>query len=132
MSMDPLTALGSKIGGPAADESTRVQRGIDYVFALELVKAMKAGSVDSGDSALGSGAYGDMVTEALAGSLAASGGLGFGRYMVKQLDARKASIAAADAEAAAEAAGEAAVEASVSQSKPLIATPAAILNVQSR
>ena len=40
MSMDPLTALGAKIGGPAADESTRVQRGIDYVFALELVKAM--------------------------------------------------------------------------------------------
>jgi Rod binding domain-containing protein len=104
MSMDPLTALGSKIGGPAADEATRVQRGIDYVFALELVKAMKAGSIDSGDSALGSGAYGDMVTEALAGSLAASGGLGFGRYMVKQLDARKASIAAAEAEAAAEAA----------------------------
>jgi Rod binding domain-containing protein len=103
MSMDPLTALGAKIGGPAVDESTRVQRGIDYVFALELVKAMKAGSIDSGESALGSGAYGDMVTEALAGSLAASGGLGFGRYMVKQLDARKAAIAAAEADAAAEA-----------------------------
>jgi Rod binding domain-containing protein len=128
MSMDPLTALGSKIGGTAADESTRVQRGIHYVFALELVKAMKAGSIDSGDSALGSGAYGDMVTEALAGSLAASGGLGFGRYMVKQLDARKASIAAAEAEAAAEAAGEA----SASQAPPLIGTPAAILNVQAR
>jgi Rod binding domain-containing protein len=102
MSMDPLTALGAKIGGPAADESTRVQRGIDYVFALELVKAMKSGAIDSENSALGSGAYGDMVTEALAGSLAASGGLGFGRYMVKQLDARKASIAAAEAEAAEE------------------------------
>ena len=102
MSMDPLTALGAKIGGPAADETTRVQRGIDYVFALELVKAMKSGAIDSENSALGSGAYGDMVTEALAGSLAASGGLGFGRYMVKQLDARKASIAAAEAEAAEE------------------------------
>jgi Rod binding domain-containing protein len=43
-----------------------------------------------------------MVTEALAGSLAASGGLGFGSYMVKQLEARKASIAAAEAEAALE------------------------------
>jgi hypothetical protein len=41
MAMDPLTALGAKIGGPAADESTRVQRGIDYIFALELVKAMR-------------------------------------------------------------------------------------------
>jgi hypothetical protein len=52
--------------------------------------------------------------------------------MVKQLDARKASIAAAEAEAAAEAAGEASGEASVSQSKPLIESPAAILNVQAR
>jgi Rod binding domain-containing protein len=128
MSMDPLTALGSKIGGPAADESTRVQRGIDYVFALELVKAMKAGSIDSGDSALGSGAYGDMVTEALAGSLAASGGLGFGRYMVKQMEARKASIAAAEAEAAAEAAGEA----SVSSTPPVSGAPAGIFNLQTR
>ena len=128
MSMDPLTALGSKIGGPAADESTRVQRGIDYVFALELVTAMKAGSIDSSDSALGSGAYGDMVTEALAGSLAASGGLGFGRYMVKQLEARKASIAAAEAEAAAEAAGEA----SVSATPPVNVAPAGIFNLQTR
>jgi len=128
MSMDPLTALGSKIGGPAADESTRVQRGIDYVFALELVKAMKAGSIDSGNSALGSGAYGDMVAEALAGSLAASGGLGFGRYMVKQLDARKASIAAAEAEAAAEAAGEV----SADQAKPVDGKSAALLNLQTR
>jgi Rod binding domain-containing protein len=102
MSIDPLTVLGAKIGGPAADESTRVQRGIDYVFALELVKAMKSGAIDSENSALGSGAYGDMVTEALAGSLAASGGLGFGRYMVKQMEARKASIAAAEAEMAEE------------------------------
>jgi hypothetical protein len=119
MSMDPLTALGAKIGGPAADESTRVQRGIDYVFALELVKAMKSGAIDSENSALGSGAYGDMVTEALAGSLAASGGLGFGRYMVKQLDARKASIAAAEAEAA----EEAARDASAAQASPANGTP---------
>ena len=119
MSMDPLTALGAKIGGPAADESTRVQRGIDYVFALELVKAMKSGAIDSENSALGSGAYGDMVTEALAGSLAASGGLGFGRYMVKQLDARKASIAAAEAEAA----EEAARDASAGQASPADGTP---------
>jgi len=128
MSIDPLTALGSKIGGPGADESTRVQRGIDYVFALELVKAMKSGAIDSENSALGSGAYGDMVTEALAGSLAASGGLGFGRYMVKQLDARKASIAAAEAEAAAEVAREA----SASSAAPVIGTPAMILNAQTR
>jgi Rod binding domain-containing protein len=119
MSMDPLTALGAKIGGPAADETTRVQRGIDYVFALELVKAMKSGAIDSENSALGSGAYGDMVTEALAGSLAASGGLGFGRYMVKQLDARKASIAAAEAEAA----EEVARDVSAGQASPANGTP---------
>ena len=128
MAMDPLTALGAKIGGPAADESTRVQRGIDYIFALELVKAMKAGSIDSNNSALGSGAYGDMVTEALAGSLAASGGLGFGRYMVKHLEARKASIAAADAEAAEEVARQ------VNTDKALTAdgTPAAVFNPLAR
>jgi Rod binding domain-containing protein len=128
MSMDPLTALGSKIGGPAADESTRVQRGIDYVFALELVKAMKAGSIDTGASALGSGAYGDMVTEALAGSLAASGGLGFGRYMVKQLDARKAPIAAAEAEAA----EEDARKASAVQASPANGTPDAGIHLLAR
>jgi hypothetical protein len=48
--------------------------------------------------------------------------------MVKQLDARKASIAAAEAEATAEAAGEA----SASPAQPVIGTPAAILNVQAR
>lgn len=128
MSMDPLTALGSKIGGPAADESTRVQRGIDYVFALELVKAMKAGSIDSENSALGSGAYGDMVTEALAGSLAASGGLGFGRYMVKQLDARKASIAAAEAEEAEEIARQAIAD----KAEPANGTPTAGFNPLAR
>jgi Rod binding domain-containing protein len=128
MSMDPLTALGSKIGGPAADESTRVQRGIDYVFALELVKAMKAGSIDTGDSALGSGAYGDMVTEALAGSLAASGGLGFGRYMVKQLEARKASIAAAEAEAA----EEVARQGNADKASPADGMPAAGFNPLAR
>jgi Rod binding domain-containing protein len=128
MSMDPLTAFGSKIGGPAADESTRVQRGIDYVFALELVKAMKAGSIDTGASALGSGAYGDMVTEALAGSLAASGGLGFGRYMVKQLDARKASIAAAEAEAA----EEDARNVSAGQASPANGTPDAGIHLLAR
>jgi Rod binding domain-containing protein len=128
MSMDPLTALGSKIGGPVADDSTRVQRGIDYVFALELVKAMKSGAIDSENSALGSGAYGDMISEALAGSLAASGGLGFGRYMVKQLDARKASIAAAEAEAAAEAAGEV----SANQASPASGKPADLLNLRAR
>jgi Rod binding domain-containing protein len=101
-----------------------VQRGIDYVFALELVKAMKSGAIDSENSALGSGAYGDMVTEALAGSLAASGGLGFGRYMVKQLDARKASIAAAEAEAALEANADKAAQAS--------GTPAVHLNPLAR
>jgi Rod binding domain-containing protein len=89
---------------------------------------MKAGSIDSGNSELGSGAYGDMVAEALAGSLAASGGLGFGRYMVKQLDARKASIAAAEAEAAAEAAGEV----SADQAKPVDGKSAALLNLQTR
>jgi Rod binding domain-containing protein len=130
MSMDPLTALGAKIGGPAADESTRVQRGIDYVFALELVKAMKSGAIDSESAALGSGAYGDMVTEALAGSLAASGGLGFGRYMVKQLEARKASIAAAEAEAEAEA--EAALESNVDKGTPASGTPAVDLNLFAR
>jgi len=124
MAMDPLTALGAKIGGPAVDESTRVQRGIDYVFALELVKAMKAGSIDSGNSALGSGAYGDMVSEALAGSLAASGGLGFGRYMMKQIDARKASIAAAEAEAA--------QEAGSSNAEAASGTPASDLNLLAR
>jgi Rod binding domain-containing protein len=128
MAMDPLTALGAKIGGPAADESTRVQRGIDYIFALELVKAMKAGSIDSGNSALGSGAYGDMVTEALASSLAASGGLGFGRYMVKQLEARKASIAAADAEAA----EEVSRQVNVDKASPADGTPAAGLSPPAR
>jgi Rod binding domain-containing protein len=126
MSMDPLTALGAKIGGPAADESTRVQRGIDYVFALELVKAMKSGAIDSENSALGSGAYGDMVTEALAGSLAASGGLGFGRYMVKQLEARKASMAAADAEA------EAALESNADTATRASGTPAVGFNLLAR
>jgi len=126
MAMDPLTALGAKIGGPAADDSTRIQRGIDYVFALELVKAMKSGAIDSENSALGSGAYGDMVTEALAGSLAASGGLGFGRYMVKQLEARKASIAAAEAEA------EAALESSADKATPASGTPAADFNSLAR
>ena len=126
MAMDPLTALGAKIGGPAADESTRVQRGIDYIFALEVVKAMKAGSIDSGNSALGSGPYGDMVSEALAGSLAASGGLGFGRYMMKQIDARKASIAAAEAEA------EAALAANSNKAEPASGTPAADLNSLAR
>jgi Rod binding domain-containing protein len=124
MAMDPLTALGAKIGGPAGDESTRVQRGIDYVFALELVKAMKAGSIEGGNSALGSGAYGDMVSEALAGSLAASGGLGFGRYMMKQIDARKASIAAAEAEAA--------LAANSNKAEPASGTPAADLNSLAR
>jgi Rod binding domain-containing protein len=128
MAMDPLTALGAKIGGPAADESTRVQRGIDYIFALELVKAMKAGSIDSNNSALGSGAYGDMVTEALAGSLAASGGLGFGRYMVKHLEARKASIAAADAEAA----EEVARQVNTDKASPADGTPAAVFNPLAR
>jgi len=128
MSMDPLTALGAKIGGPAADESTRVQRGIDYVFALELVKAMKSGAIDSENSALGSGAYGDMVTEALAGSLAASGGLGFGRYMVKQLEARKASIAAAEAEEAEEVSRQADADKATSVS----GTPAADFNLLAR
>jgi len=126
MSMDPLTALGAKIGGPAADESTRVQRGIDYVFALELVKAMKSGAIDSENSALGSGAYGDMVTEALAGSLAASGGLGFGRYMVKQLEARKASMAAADADA------EAALESNADTATRASGTPAVGFNLLAR
>jgi len=126
MAMDPLTALGAKIGGPAADDSTRIQRGVDYVFALELVKAMKSGAIDSENSALGSGAYGDMVTEALAGSLAASGGLGFGRYMVKQLEARKASIAAAEAEA------EAALESSADKATPASGTPAADFNSLAR
>jgi len=126
MSMDPLTALGAKIGGPAADESTRVQRGIDYVFALELVKAMKSGAIDSENSALGSGAYGDMVTEALAGSLAASGGLGFGRYMVKQLEARKASMAAAEAEA------EAALESNADTATRASGTPAVGFNLLAR
>ena len=126
MSMDPLTALGAKIGGPAADESTRVQRGIDYVFALELVKAMKSGAIDNENSALGSGAYGDMVTEALAGSLAASGGLGFGRYMVKQLEARKASMAAADAEA------EAALESNADTATRASGTPAVGFNLLAR
>jgi Rod binding domain-containing protein len=124
MAMDPLTALGAKIGGPAADESTRVQRGIDYVFALELVKAMKSGAIDGENTALGSGAYGDMVTEALAGSLAASGGLGFGRYMVKQLEARKASIAASEAEAA--------LESNADKAKPASGTPAADFNSLAR
>jgi len=128
MAMDPLTALGAKIGGPAADESTRVQRGIDYVFALELVKAMKSGAIDSENSALGSGAYGDMVTEALAGSLAASGGLGFGRYMVKQMEARKASIAAAEAEEA-EAASR---QADADKATPASGTPAIDLNLLAR
>jgi Rod binding domain-containing protein len=128
MSMDPLTALGAKIGGPAADESTRVQRGIDYVFALELVKAMKSGAIDSENSALGSGAYGDMVTEALAGSLAASGGLGFGRYMVKQLEARKASIAAAEAETEA----EAVLDSNAYKATPASGTPAADFNPLAR
>jgi len=126
MSMDPLTALGAKIGGPAADEPTRVQRGIDYVFALELVKAMKSGAIDSENSALGSGAYGDMVTEALAGSLAASGGLGFGRYMVKQLEARKASMAAAEAEA------EAALESNADTATRASGTPAVGFNLLAR
>ena len=128
MAMDPLTALGAKIGGPAADESTRVQRGIDYVFALELVKAMKSGAIDSENSALGSGAYGDMVTEALAGSLAASGGLGFGRYMVKQLEARKASIAAAEAEEA----EEVSRQADADKATPASGTPAIYLNLLAR
>ena len=128
MSMDPLTALGAKIGGPTADESTRVQRGIDYVFALELVKAMKSGAIDSENSALGSGAYGDMVTEALAGSLAASGGLGFGRYMVKQLEARKASIAAAEAEEA----EEVSRQADADKATPASGTPAADFNLLAR
>jgi Rod binding domain-containing protein len=126
--MDPLTALGAKIGGPAADESTRVQRGIDYVFALELVKAMKSGAIDSENSALGSGAYGDMVTEALAGSLAASGGLGFGRYMVKQMEARKASIAAAEAEEA----EEVSRQADADKATPARGTPAIDLNLLAR
>ena len=97
MSMDPLTALSAKIGGPAstAEENDKVRRGIDYVFALELVKAMKAGSIDPESSALGSGIHGDMVAEALANSLAASGGLGLGRYMVKELEARQAAVKAA-------------------------------------
>jgi Rod binding domain-containing protein len=128
MAMDPLTALGAKIGGPAADESTRVQRGIDYVFALELVKAMKSGAIDSENSALGSGAYGDMVTEALAGSLAASGGLGFGRYMVKHLEARKASIAAAEAEEA----EEVSRQADADKATPASGTPAVNLNLLAR
>ena len=128
MAMDPLTALGAKIGGPAADESTRIQRGIDYVFALELVKAMKSGAIDSESSALGSGAYGDMVTEALAGSLAASGGLGFGRYMVKQMEARKASIAAAEAEAEA----DAALESNADKATPASGTPAVEFNLLAR
>jgi len=128
MAMDPLTALGAKIGGPAADESTRVQRGIDYVFALELVKAMKSGAIDRENSALGSGAYGDMVTEALAGSLAASGGLGFGRYMVKQLEARKASIAAAVAEEA----EEVSRQSDADKATPASGTPAVNLNLLAR
>jgi len=101
MAMDPLSALGAKIGGGAAvDENTEVQRGIDYVFALELLKAMQAGSIDdSQHGAFGSGPYKDMVTESLASTLAASGGLGFGRYMVKQLESRQAAIAQATAEA---------------------------------
>ena len=130
MAMDPLTALGAKIGGPAADDSTRIQRGIDYVFALELVKAMKSGAIDSENSALGSGAYGDMVTEALAGSLAASGGLGFGRYMVKQMEARKASIAAAEAETEAEA--DAALESNADKATPASGTPAVEFNLLAR
>jgi Rod binding domain-containing protein len=65
-----------------------------------------------------------MVTEALAGSLAASGGLGFGRYMVKQLDARKASIAAAEAEAA--------LEANADKAAPASGTPAVNLNPLAR
>jgi Rod binding domain-containing protein len=128
MAMDPLTALGAKIGGPAADDSTRIQRGIDYVFALELVKAMKSGAIDSENSALGSGAYGDMVTEALAGSLAASGGLGFGRYMVKQMEARKASISAAEAEAEA----DAALESNADKETPASGTPAVEFNLLAR
>jgi len=93
-------------------------------FALELVKAMKAGSIDSGNSALGSGAYGDMVSEALAGSLAASGGLGFGRYMMKQIDARKASIASVEAEAA--------QEADSNKAEAARGTPASDLNLLTR
>jgi Rod binding domain-containing protein len=85
---------------------------------------MKAGSIDSGNSALGSGPYGDMVSEALAGSLAASGGLGFGRYMVKQMDARKASIAAAEAEAAR--------EANADKAEPANGTPAVDLKPLAR
>jgi len=101
MAMDPLNALGAKIGGGGAvDENTKVQRGIDYVFALELLKAMQAGSIDDTQhGAFGSGPYKDMVTESLASTLAASGGLGFGRYMVKQLEARQAAITQAAAEA---------------------------------
>jgi Rod binding domain-containing protein len=98
------------------------------VFALELVKAMKSGAIDSENSALGSGAYGDMVTEALAGSLAASGGLGFGRYMVKQLEARKASIAAAEAEEAEEASRQ--VDADTAT--PASGTPAVGFNLLAR
>jgi Rod binding domain-containing protein len=69
-----------------------------------------------------------MVTEALAGSLAASGGLGFGRYMVKQLDARKASIAAAEAEAA----EEDARKASAVQASPANGTPDAGIHLLAR
>jgi Rod binding domain-containing protein len=89
---------------------------------------MKSGAIDSENSALGSGAYGDMVTEALAGSLAASGGLGFGRYMVKQLEARKASIAAAVAEEA----EEVSRQSDADKATPASGTPAVNLNLLAR
>jgi Rod binding domain-containing protein len=69
-----------------------------------------------------------MISEALAGSLAASGGLGFGRYMVKQLDARKASIAAAEAEAA----EETATQANADKASPADGTPGAGFNPLAR
>jgi Rod binding domain-containing protein len=65
-----------------------------------------------------------MVTEALAGSLAASGGLGFGRYMVKQLEARKASMAAAEADAA--------LESNADKATPASGTPAVEFNLLAR
>jgi len=101
MAMDPLSALGAKIGGGASvDENTKAQRGIDYVFSLELLKAMQASSIDGSQTGFfGSGPYKDMVTESLASTLAASGGLGFGRYMVKQLEARRAALTQAETEA---------------------------------
>lgn len=91
-SVSPMTSSGvgksaDAVGTAQADKIRNAAKEVEGVFLREMLKAMgKATKTGSGAPVSGQDAYGSMVVETVANSVAQSGGIGIQDLIVRSLD----------------------------------------------